>query len=68
MEVTHLFPREQVGHGPAHLVREHGQRCGFAVCVFKLGAILFPWLTLAAEEAGGFGNRPAERDGANLFA
>ena len=68
IQIKRLFPREHVVHGPAQLVGEHGQRFGFAVFVCKCGAILFPWLTLADEEDGGFGKRPAEMDVANLFA
>ena len=59
LEVKRLFPREHVIHGAAQLVGEHGERFGFAVFVFEFRKILFPRLTLADEEHGGFGKRPA---------
>ena len=68
LEVKRLFPREHVIHGPAQLVGEHGQRFGFAVFVFEFGKILFPRLTLADEEDGGFGKGPAQMHVADLFA
>ena len=34
LEVKRLFSREQVIHGPAQLMREHGQRFGFAKYAF----------------------------------
>ena len=59
LEIKRLFPREHVIHGPAQLMGEHGQRFGFAVFVFQFRKILFPGLTLADEEHGGFGKGPA---------
>ena len=58
LEVKRLFPRKHVVHGAAQLVREHGQRFGFAVFVFEFRKIRFPRLTLADEEHGSFGKRP----------
>jgi len=49
-------------------VGAHGERCGFAVFVFQCGKICFPRLTLADEQHSGFGQRPAQMHGANLFA
>jgi hypothetical protein len=54
-----LFPREHVIHGPAQLMREHGERFGFAVCVFSFRKIGFPGLTLADKEDRGFSKSPA---------
>ena len=34
IEIKRVFPREHVVHRPAQLVREYGQRFGFAVFVF----------------------------------
>ena len=34
LEIKRLFPREQVVHRTAQLVREYGERFGFAVLVF----------------------------------
>ena len=59
VEIKRLFPREQVIHGPAQLVGEYPERCGFAVLVFKCGEIFFAWLTLTDEKHSGFGKRPA---------
>ena len=63
-----MFPREQVIHGAAQLVREHGQRLGFAVLVFEFRKIFFAGLALPKKEHGGFGKRPAQMDVADLFA
>ena len=41
IQIKGLFPREHVIHGPAQLVREHGQRFGFAVFMFQFRKILF---------------------------
>jgi len=68
LEVKRLFPREQVIHGTAQLVGEHGECFGFTVLVFQFCKIGFPGLTLADEQHGGFGNRPAQMHVANLFA
>ena len=68
LEVKRLFPREQVIHGTAQLVGEHGQRLGFAVLVFEGGNIRFSGLALPNKEYGGFRKRPAEMHIANLFA
>jgi hypothetical protein len=68
LQSKRVFPREQVIQGPAHLGSEEGQRCGFAVFVFKFGKILFARLTLPKKEHGGFGKRPASMHGADLFA
>ena len=58
-EVKCLFPREQVVHGPAQLVGEHGQRCGFAGFTFEFREVRFSRLALADEEDRRFGKRPA---------
>ena len=68
LEIKRLFPREHVIHGAAQLVGEHGERFGFAVFVFEFRKILFPGLTLADEEDGGFGKGPAQMHVADLFA
>jgi hypothetical protein len=68
LEVKRLFPRAHVIHGPAQFVSEHSERFGLAVLVFEFGKILFPRLTLANEEDGRFGKRPASVHGADLFA
>ncbi len=68
LQIKRLFPREHVIHGAAQLVGEHGERFGFAVFVFECGKILFPRLTLADKQHGGFGKSPAKMDVANLFA
>jgi hypothetical protein len=49
-------------------MREHGERCGFAVLMFELGEIGFPRLALRDKEHGRFRERPAQVDGANLVA
>lgn len=41
LEVKGLGPREHVIHGPCQLVREHGERFGFAVFVFEFRQIRF---------------------------
>ena len=68
LEIKGLFPREQVIHGAPQLRCKYRERFGFAVFVFEFGKIRFPRLTLADEEHGGFGKRPAEMDVADLFA
>jgi hypothetical protein len=67
LEVKRVFPRKHGVHGPPQLMGEHGERCGFAVLVFKCGKICFARLTLTNEEHGGFGKRPPQLDVANLF-
>ena len=47
LEIKRLFPREHVIHGAAQLVREYGERFGFAVFVFQFRKILFARLILA---------------------
>ena len=59
LEVKRLFPREHVIHGAPQLVGEYGEGFGFAVFVFEFRELLFARLTLADEEHGGFGKRPA---------
>ena len=59
VEIKRLFPRAHVVHGPAQLVGEHGEGFGFTVLVFECGKIRFPRLTLADEQHGRFGKRPA---------
>ena len=59
IEIKRLFPRAHGIHGAAQLMGEHGQGYGFAVLALEFGAILFAGLTLAEEEHGGFGKRPA---------
>ena len=54
-----MFPREHEIHGTTQLMREYGERFGFAMFVFEFGEILFPGLTLPNKEDGGFGKRPA---------
>ena len=63
-----MFPREHGVHGPAQLVREYRQGLGFAMLLFAFGKICFAGLPLADKEDRGFGNRPAQMDGADLFA
>jgi len=59
LQINRLFPREQVVHGAAQLVGEHGQGFGFAVFMFALQEVRFPRLTLAEEQHGGFSKGPA---------
>ena len=59
VESNRLFPRAHGVHGPAQLVGEYGERCGFAVLVCQFRKIFFPWLTLTDEKHSGFGKRPA---------
>ena len=47
IEIKGLFPREHVIHGPAQLVREYGQRFGFAMFVFQFRKILLAGLIVA---------------------
>ncbi len=59
LQIKRLFPREHVIHGATQLVREYGERFGFAVFVFEFGKIFFSWLTLADKQHSGFGKGPA---------
>jgi hypothetical protein len=67
-EIKHVFPRKPGVHGAAELVREYGERCGFAMFVFEFREIRFARLALPDEEHGRFGKRPAEMDIANFLA
>ena len=53
-----MFSREQVIHGAGELVRQHGERFGFAMFAFKFREILFSQLVLASEEHRSFGKGP----------
>ncbi len=68
LEVKGLFPREQVVHGLAQLMGEHGERLGFAVCVFEFHRVCFPGLALPNKEDRGFGKGPAQMLVVDLFA
>jgi len=46
IEIKRLLPRKHVIHGPRQLMRQHGQRFGFAVFTFEFGEILFAGLVL----------------------
>jgi hypothetical protein len=46
MQIKGLFPREQVVHGAAELVRQHGERFGFAVFTFPFGKVLLARLVV----------------------
>jgi hypothetical protein len=47
IQIKGLFPREQVVHRTAQLVREYRERLGFAVFMFQLRKIFFAGLSLA---------------------
>ena len=47
LQSNRLFPREQVIHGSAQLVREYGERFGFAVFVSSFRKIFFAGLIVA---------------------
>jgi hypothetical protein len=59
VEIKRLCPREQVIHGAPQLMREHGERFRFAVCVFEFAELFFAGVTRAKEEDCGFRKRPA---------
>ena len=59
LEIKRLFPRQHVVHGSAQLVREYGQRFGFAVFVFQFRKVRFARLIVTQEQGGGFRKRPA---------
>ena len=67
-EIKHVFPRKPGVHGAAELVREYGERFGFAMFVFEFREIRFARLALPDEENRRFGKRPAEMDMANFLA
>ena len=58
LQIKRVFPRAHVIHGPTRLVRESGERFGFAVLVFECGKIRLPRLTLPEEEDRRFRTRP----------
>ena len=47
IEIKRLCPREHVVHRTAQLVREHGERFGFAVFVCQFRKIFFAGLIVA---------------------
>lgn len=63
-----MCPREPVLPGPRPLVREHGERLGFARCVCQLREGLLARLVLPSEQEGGVSTGPAQRPGAELRA
>ena len=47
IERKRLLPRKHVLPGARQLMRQHGERCGFAVFVFQFDAVVFAWLSVA---------------------
>lgn len=41
LEIKRLFPRQHVIHGARQLLRQHGERFGFAVLMFEFGKVRF---------------------------
>ena len=68
LQIKRLVPREHVIPGARELLRQHGERFGFAVFVFQLRKVRLARLIVTQEQGGGFRQRPAQMDVANLFA
>ena len=68
LQIKRVFPRAQVIHDASQLVGEHPERCGLAMLVFQFREIVFPRVTLADEQPGGFGNGPPSMPVAHLVA
>ena len=68
LQIKRLVPREHVIPGARELLRQHGERFGFAVFVCHFRKVRFARLIVTQEQGGGFRKRPAQMDGADLLA